>query len=312
MTQEKNHSHLTGYLLLMGSVLLIACGLHLMRAAVRHTPPTTVVAIMSASAVMFWLVAGALGRKYSILPFSVRSVTLPSLGRLFRLRPSWSIALLVAATMDAVTVAMVMRIWGAGTVAFLSNLTLVYLIAFGMMRGERVSLAQLGISGLILAGALLFNYHSDGIDWAPVAIMAGACAAMAIKQLLIKSRAEREPLPQVMACGTLLIGFGATLAGILFGQWGIPTAQAIILSVLAGLSINAVGMACMYSGYARVGVAAGAPFNSLRPIVVLLIGLALGGPAPTTSELVGGGLIIIGSALLPRYRSSMAVAVKST
>ena len=69
-------------------------------------------------------------------------------------------------------------------------------------------------------------------------------------------------------------------------------------AVLAGLSCSVLGMYLLYSAYHLVGVSRGAPFNALRPLAVLLIGLPLGTAPPNRWQALGGLMILFGSVIL--------------
>lgn len=79
-------------------------------------------------------------------------------------------------------------------------------------------------------------------------------------------------------------------------QW--PSPRAFALAALAALLTSVAGMTLLYRAYHLVGIARGAPFNTLRPLLVLLIGLTLGHTMPNALQIAGGLSILFGSLIL--------------
>jgi drug/metabolite transporter (DMT)-like permease len=69
-------------------------------------------------------------------------------------------------------------------------------------------------------------------------------------------------------------------------------------AVLAAALQSALGMPLLYLGFDAVGLARGAAIDTLRPVVVLLIALSLGAPAPPPWCLGGAALVLLGALAL--------------
>ena len=284
-----------GFGLLLLSVLLTATGMHLARLALANSTPLTVTLIQGATTFAAFFLLGWCWRQAGWTAAQLDTVRPAALTAVFRanLRIFLPAPLLLA--LNGWLVNTSMSRYGVETTAFLANLTFVFLVLGGWLSGERTRLREVLAISLMLGGAFLFSYRGGGTAWGAIGLMSGAGAIMAGKQLLVKHVSAAAPLPVVM-CAVMGLSLPWTitlLAATGQGQW--PSLRTLGFAVSAALLVSVAGMSLMYRAYHLVGVARGAPFNTLRPLFVLLIGLAFGHGVPPPLQAAGGLLILVGS-----------------
>ncbi len=68
--------------------------------------------------------------------------------------------------------------------------------------------------------------------------------------------------------------------------------------IAAGLCGNFLGMSLLYFSYTRLGVIRAAPFDALRPVVVVVFAWVFGQSLFGTWQWAGLGLVLLGSVLI--------------
>jgi drug/metabolite transporter (DMT)-like permease len=130
--------------------------------------------------------------------------------------------------------------------------------------------------------------------------MATGCLLHVIKKTLMKRATGIGHLPSVMTLSLVLTGTGGLVAGAATGSLHFGVLGCVGLSVAGGVAGAMIGMSLLYAGLNVVGLARGAPVDSLRPLAVLAIGMIGGTALPGRLQLAGGAAILIGSAALAR------------
>jgi drug/metabolite transporter (DMT)-like permease len=288
----------TGYLLLFLSVLCNGATYHLVHAALRDLSPALANLSANFASVGCLLAGGALWRAMGWRLGAVEGVTPASIARC--IGGQWRLILLATAlgSVGGWLNSGTNRAYGAEMTAFLSNLTLVFLVILGVLSGERMGAFEALTVAVILAGAFLFSWRGGTFLWGAIGMMVLACLGTAGKQMVVKRATATGNMPSMMAAVLLLMGLWTTLIGLATGTLHAPPLRALLLTGAAGLVGSVLGMTFLYNGYHAVGVSRGAPLDALRPMVVLLIGLLLGAALPGPAQLAGGGMILGGSVAL--------------
>lgn len=288
----------TGYVLLLLSVLCNGATYHLSHWALKDLSPAMVNLTGNFASAAFILAGGLLWRALGWRLGEVHLVTPRSIAHCFA--GQWRLIVLATAlgSIGGWLNSGANQAYGASITAFLANLTLVFLVLFGVLSGERLNLLEaLAIAGII-AGAFMFSWRDGVLLWAVVGIMVLSCLGTAGKQMVVKRATTLGNMPSMMAAILLLMGCWTILIGLVTGTLQIPAPKPLLITVAAGFTGSVLGMSFLYSGYHAVGVSRGAPIDAMRPMVVLLIGLLLGAALPGPLQLTGGALILLGSAAL--------------
>ena len=291
-----------GYLYLAGTVVFNGTAFHFIKAGLRHVPSTTAMLITSASAVAGIVLAGAVARLLGVTGAGFSTVTPASIlqrtiQQWQRLLPATVIGML-GGWLGYVTIGR----YGPELTAFLSNMTLVMLVLGGVMRGDRLAAREWAYIAMVLAGVFLFSWRGQDMAWLAIGIMVLCCLFNTIKQIAIKEAVPGGSLWDLMAGQQALFTVWALVLTLSTGAPILAPLPAYPWLVTAGILQNFLGMSLLYAGYTRVGVARGAPIYAMRPLTVLLIGLAIGTAHPGLSQYLGGALLLAGSALLARHR----------
>jgi drug/metabolite transporter (DMT)-like permease len=288
----------TGYVLLLLSVLCNGATYHLSHWALKDFSPAMVNLTGNFASVGFLLLGGVLWRATGWRVGEVHVVTPRSIGQCFA--GQWRLILLATAlgSVGGWLNTGANQAYGAAMTAFLANLTLVFLVIFGVISGERLTALEVLTVGAILLGAFMFSWRDGALLWGVVGLMALSCLGTAGKQMVVKRATTLGNMPSMMAATLALMGSWTTLIGLGTGTLQVPAPKPLLITVLAGLVGSVLGMTFLYSGYHAVGVSRGAPVDAMRPMVVLLIGLLLGAALPGPVQLAGGALILGGSVAL--------------
>jgi len=289
-----------GLVLMWLSVICNGAGYHLMRAALGASSPELVVVLNCFWATAFLLLLGVICRLSGIRLAGIEA-SHPS-AVLHCLRHGGPRVLLVPglAAVAGWVMNTVMRRHGAEVTAFLGNQKLIFLIAAGLLSGERLKRLEVASIALIVGGAFLFSYQGGRFQVAAVGLMAFACALTTVKQMVVKRLAATYGLPTAMICTVFMAGIWAIALAALRDKLEVPSLAAVGFSAAGALCGSTLGMLLLYSGYLHAGVARAAPLDAMRPMAVLLFGLLLGAPLPGLLRIVGGTLILLGSILIVR------------
>ncbi len=298
-----------GYFLLLLSVIFNAAGVHATKAALINSTPLTVALLVLVSTFFLFLLLGWGWRRLGWTTGSMHLVCGHSLRSCFRASPWLVLVAPLFATLGAWLVNSSIQRYGSETTAFLMNLTLIFLVVSGGVLGERLTAREAGCIGLLIGGAFLYNYQGGRLVSGALVLMTMACGVVAGKQLLVKQLATDSPLPVAMCTVTGLSVVWTALLLLGTGQWQLTRFSTVGFAVLAALACSILGMLLLYRAYQLVGVARGAPFDALRPLAVLLLGLAFGHASPTCFQIAGGVTILIGSVgLTLAHRQSIKTA----
>ena len=301
-TPSSPRQHRTGYAYLFLSVFLNGSAFHLIKAGLSSCPALTAVPIISYSAALGVILAGAVSRVVGWRSGPFHAVTPLSIWR--ELRAYWR--LLLPATISGMLggwlTLLTVSMYSASLTAFLANQVLVFLIVIGVALGDRLSLRESMCIVLVVVGAFMFAYTGQAVAWMALGLMLIACALTATKQVLVKEAVTRGSLWKLVAAQQILMGTWALLLSIGTGGPVPPLPGALGLLVTAGVVGSFVGMGMLYAGYRQVGIARGAPINAMRPLMVLVIGLGLGASLPSSVQAAGGILVLGGSVLLAAGR----------
>ena len=284
-----------GYGLLSLSVMLNAVGFHATKAALSRSTPLTISLLNIAFAGASFLLGGMLWRRFGWRAGGVQSVSPSALATVLKRHWRWLAVPTLCMAVPGWLLNICIARYGADVAAFLLNLALIFMVLGGLFLGERLRIGELGAIALMIAGAFLFSYKSGTVLWGALGLMACVCLGVAGKQLSVKHISEREPLTVVMTAVLLLSACWAVVLVVVARGWATPDAATLGFAYLGAFCCSVAGMTLLYSGYHIVGVARGAPFNALRPLAVLLLGLAFGAALPSLLQCAGGALILAGS-----------------
>jgi len=291
-----------GFVLLVVSVFCNAATYHLQSYAMQlgATKAMTVV-VNCFLATAYFVLGGFLWRRMGWSGWGMEQVRVTSMLAWIRQRPIPVIAATAAGGGAAFLIVLSISRFGSEVTAFLANQTLVFMVLGGLLVGERIRAIEAAVMVIILAGALMFSYRSGGeFRLEAWAIMAAACVGVAAKQLIVRRSADTSPLCLVMAAMLFSMGLFTTAIGLWQGELaGMPAAAMGVLA-LSTLLGSVVGMLLLYAGYGLVGVCRGSPVDAMRPLGVLLIGLALGHALPSGLQWLGAVMVLGGTAALAR------------
>lgn len=288
----------TGYVLLLLSVLCNGATYHLCHWALNDFSPAMVNLCANFASVGFMLAGGVLWRAVGWRAGEVHVVTPRSIGHCFA--GQWRLIFLATAlgSIGGWLNSGANQAYGPALTAFLANLTLVFLVIFGVLSGERLTLLEVLAIVVILAGAFMFSWRDGVLLWGAVGIMALSCLGTAGKQMTVKRATALGNMPSMMAATLALMGAWTVLIGLATGTLQVPAPKPLLITAAAGLVGSVLGMTFLYTGYHAVGVSRGAPVDAMRPMVVLLIGLLLGASLPGPVQLAGGAMVVGGSVAL--------------
>ena len=202
------------------------------------------------------------------------------------------------------------KLYGPEFTAFLGNLMPVLLVLTGLFSGERLRRWEFAAITFTITGAFVFSYQHGRINWTGLGLMVVGCMFMVMKKSLMKVATGVGHLPSVMTLATLLMGTWELVGGVVTGGLHFGSPAGIGLVVTGGLLGAMVGMSLLYAGLNIVGLARGAPIDSLRPLAVLIIGMITGTALPAKLQLVGGAMVLLGSAALARMGTTRSSAKK--
>ena len=287
-----------GFLVLLCSVVLNAAAYHFARVGIRAASAATHVAVSCFVVSIEFLLVAWFCRNVWPRRGRLSDVTLPSLLRSIRLDWRRAGAAAVIGATGGWLIAQTIGRFGSETAAFLGNMTFCYLILAGIIMGDRLRLAEVVAVAAIVAGAFLFSYTGGEIKWLALGMMGAACLCTACKQLIAKGLVARGNTFIAVSVISLFMAAWGVILGAATGTLVMPSPRALLFMVLAGTSGSMIGMSLLYTGYVLVGVSRGAPLDAMRPLAVLVIGLALGTALPGPVQLLGGAMVLIGSAVL--------------
>ena len=289
-----------GYIALIVSVICNGARYHLDKAALRTCTPAVAVIIGALAATAALLLAGAGWRTLRWKAGGLHEVSVRSVLGTFTGNGPLLLAATICGALGGWLVAKTVGEYTAELAAFLANMTLVFLVIGGLLSGEKLKPLEALLVAVILAGAFMFSYKGGQILWRAVLLMALGCLFTAAKQLLIKKAVTIGSLSVNMTAALFLMAVWAVPIGWFGGTLHVPTREATILLILAGVVGSMVGMSLLYTGYKSIGVSRAAPIDAMRPLAVLLIALTLGHEPPGLMQIMGGGLVLAGSAALGR------------
>jgi drug/metabolite transporter (DMT)-like permease len=293
-----NRSAQFGYLLLVLSVLCNGVRYHIDKAALRHCSAADLVFLAGLMATAGFFIGARLLRAsgYSVLGWE--NMTTRSFLQAARQNSRLVLLAGLAGGAGAMLLTQTIKDFGPNPAAFLANLTPVFLVAAGLLIGERIFPRETAAVVIILAGALLFSYYPGGILWPAVGLMSLSCLCTSAKQLAVKQSAANGSLFEIMAAVQLLLSFWGGGVGLITGKLSIPPPHVWLLLASGAILGSIIGMSMLYAAYNIVGVSRGATVDAMRPVVVLLAGLLLGAKLPMWWQLIGGAMVVIGSATL--------------
>lgn len=291
-----------GYAMILGAVVLLGAGFHLVKAALAGCPPSTAVFIVPASATASVLIGGAVARAFGITAGGFHRAR--PMGAIRRIVTDWKLLLPAtgAGLFGGWLVTVTNDLYGPSIVAFLNNGTIVFLVISGMLLGDAISKREMALIVAVVAGAFMFAYTGQTLAWTALGLMGLACVGTAIKHVLLKSVADGGDLWEMMASQQFLMACWAVILSPFTGGLVIPTLASLGFLVTTGFAQSFLGMGLLYAGYREIGIARGAPIYAMRPLVVLIIGLGLGAALPGAVQLTGGAMVLAGSALLAGTR----------
>ncbi len=287
-----------GYAMIFGSVILLGAGFHLVKAALAGCPPSTAVFIVPASATASVLIGGAIARLFGISAGGFHRAR--PMGTLRRIRADWRLLLPATGTglFGGWLVTVTNDLYGPSIVAFLNNGTIVFLVVAGVLLGDAISRREMVLVVAVVAGAFMFAYTGQSLAWTALGLMGLSCIGTSIKHILLKRVADGGDLWEMMAAQQFLMACWAVVLSPFTGGLVIPTLASLGFLVTTGFAQSFLGMGLLYAGYREIGIARGAPIYAMRPLVVLLIGFALGAALPGAVQLAGGAMVLVASALL--------------
>lgn len=191
----------------------------------------------------------------------------------------------------------------ADTVA-LSFLSPMFIALFGglILRERvdgRIALAlAIGLAGMLLiAGGKIGGgtYESGAILGVAACLISAVSYAMAL--VLLRARAQRDPLPMIVFFQNLGPMFLLTPAAMLV--WVTPTAGDLGLFVILGL-LGVAGHYLLALAFARAEAARLAPIQYTSLVWAVVFGYLFFGEVPGLSTWLGAGLIVLGTIFTQR------------
>ncbi|MHC4872485.1 MAG: DMT family transporter [Planctomycetota bacterium] len=296
-------SNLTkGYVLVIVSTLCYSVSLHLSKAALEYTTPATGAVFAITSAALAYFIAGIFARISGKTFADLHKVNFSGIKECIKEGKWFLLIAPVCGGVAGILINMANKTYGASTTAFLSNFLIVFLVLGGIFSGEKINKWEMISIFLIISGAFLFSYQQGKVQWSALGIMSACSLFMALKQIFIKHVSGKASLPCIMTTQLFFAGLTAAIIGAATGKLEIPAVVPLLLLIGSGVLNSTIGMNLLYSAYKYIGMSRGAPINTCRPLLVLLIGILLGRDLPTAAQTAGGAVIIIGTLWL--YKSS--------
>ena len=295
------HPMMEGYVMILGAVVCNGARYYSDKAALNlGCTPLMLVMISCLITAVGFFVLGVVWRVVGWKAATLHETTVPSVMNILR-RYGWMLTIAAAAATTAgFFYAKALHLYGPETTAFLNNMAIVFMVIAGLLGGERLRLAETLSILVLLSGAFLFSYKGNQIQWGALAIMALVCFMNTNKQLLTKRTIGRSSVVGALTGIQIITVPMAGIPAYFSNQLVLPSPTAIGCLAFSAIVGTMAGMSLLYGGYQRIGVARGAPIDSMRPRAALLIGLALGIPFPGLYQCIGGALVLIGSFALAR------------
>jgi drug/metabolite transporter (DMT)-like permease len=196
------------------------------------------------------------------------------------------------------------KLYGPEFTAFLGNLMPVLLVMSGLLSGERLQRREIAAIATAIAGAFLFSYRHGQMNWAGIGLMTLGSVLMAAKKTVMKRATGIGHLPSVMMLSLVLMGAWSLVGGATTGTLHFGTLKAVGFCMAGGVAGAMIGMSLLYAGLNVVGLARGAPIDTLRPLSVLAIGIVGGTALPARLQLVGGAMVLLGSFALAKFATA--------
>jgi len=294
-------THHLGFLCISLSVICNGLTFHVQKAALTGCRPAMLIFIQGMLSAAFFFMAGSIWRLAGWTAGDMHKVSPLSTVKWFK-GGVWIIVLAMAmggggGWLQQITVDQ----YGPEIAAFLGNLKLVILVCAGLMLGERISKAEFVTACVILAGAFMFSWRDGELQTGALIFMTIAGLVVAGKQLIVRRAADKANLPTVMA--GMLVGMSAWngVIAVINNEVAIPNLPTLGLIALAALLNGVIGMALLYISYNLIGVSRAAPIDAMRPMVVLVVGIAfLGAGIPGWLQCSGAAMVVGGSMLLAK------------
>ena len=290
---------LRGYTILVASVLLNAVAIHCRKAAQQTCSPATTVVGFCLSGLLCFLISGWICRRFRWQAADLHSVTIARIYRVTRRMGIWALIGTLAGAASGWVVGTAFRDYDVDLVAFLANMTIVFLILAGLLSGDRISPREIIAMIIITLGAFAFSYRGGAFEWRALVIVTISCILDAVKNISVKVATTGGDLPCFMSGALALIIIWLLIGSALVGELEMPDLRAAVFMFLNGFLGSFLGMALLYTSFHIIGVARSAAVNTLRPMAVLLLGIVLLHiPLPTLLQILGGTMILSGSAAL--------------
>ena len=166
-----------------------------------------------------------------------------------------------------------------------------------------VSIGMLGLA-IVIAG------HSAVAPWLPLVIMMGSALSWAIGNVLARRAKAASGLSLVVWSGLVVPLPSLALAMVVDSPaivWESLThlpLVAILSTVYTAVAASLIGYGIWNTLLAKYPTSAVVPFTLLVPVVGILAAWAVQGELPTTTELIGGAIMLAGlaAAVVQRWR----------
>jgi drug/metabolite transporter (DMT)-like permease len=192
-----------------------------------------------------------------------------------------------------------------GVASLLSQMSILFGVALGVFGlRERLSGRQRLGAGIALAGVLVITFQPGDFLRLGALMVIGAAFMYALHAAVVKRYGGGIDFLEffvwrlVATTGVLIV-----LAGAL-GEWALPpNAAAWGLVLIAGTMDVAVSRTLYYIALRRLSVSIHALIFTLSPVVAILWAWGLFGTIPTGRELLGGGVVLVGVAVVTYRRA---------
>ncbi|MBI1978845.1 MAG: DMT family transporter [Candidatus Aenigmarchaeota archaeon] len=286
-------NHTKGYLYMVISTLLISIAFIFNTFALRGTNPTTGA----------FFVFG-----FSTIGTFAMLVATKKIGKIKQLMPRFWKPLLLIGVLNGVSATLwfyLLGLMGPSLLSFLLRFSTIFMIIMGIVfLKERFSKLEI-VGGLIMiAGTFIISYSNGELILFGVSLAMILSAVFSAVQFLNKVYIK-EIDPLVINALRVLFTF-ATVSTIALwtSQLAVPPLATLGWLALSSISAGMIGFLLNFKALQLIDLSKTAVIQSMQPFVVVLYSILLLGSVPSSLQMFGGIVIVVGTivSVLARYK----------
>lgn len=240
--------------------------------------------------VVFWFAMGSL---YSLLLLRRRGRH----GELLRRDNPWKhlVGLGLASAVAIILFFYAIQLIDPAVVSFYTRADNVFAVLLGVLflRERFNSLEGLGVA-IALLGSLVTTYRGGQMLMIGLGLCLLSSVLEGVTVVLVKLAVRRVSPVVVIFYRSLLASGLALIYGILTGRLSLPPAREVMIIAAASMGGSFMANVTFYAALARIDVTRATAIKTMQPFFVLLAAYAAFTTLPTSQQLMGGAIIVVG------------------